>query len=197
MDAKFYSIKDEIRIVGFDDGPFKRGQKDVLVVGAVFRGGLWMDGVISTKASVDGLDATEKLSSLMKSCRFKDLRVIMLDGIAFGGFNIVDIHALNRESKMPVIVVTRDMPDFKEIESALKHLTDFDTRWKLIQGAGEPKPVETMKGKKVFIQSAGIRFEDAEKIVKLSATRSLLPEPIRVAHLIAQGIVLGQSKGKA
>jgi len=197
MSVKFYSIKDEVRIVGFDDGPFTRGDSEVIVVGSVFRGGMWMDGVLSTTVSVDGLDATVKLVSLMGRCRFKDVRVIMVDGIAFGGFNIVDIHGLYLQTKLPVIVVTRDMPNFQDIESALKHLPDTKTRWDLIKNAGEPRPVETRAGKFVYIQTAGIDFSDAEAIVKLSATRSLLPEPIRVSHLIAQGIVKGQSKGNA
>ena len=197
MATKFYSIKDEVRILGLDDGPFKRGDAEVLVVGAVFRGGSWMDGVLSTKVSVDGLDSTEKLVSLIRGCRFKDLRVIMLDGIAFGGFNVVDINRLYSETELPVIVVTRDMPDFKEIRGALRNLPDSGVRWKMMKDAGEPKAVETRDSKQVFIQTAGINFKDAEAIVKLSATRSLIPEPIRVAHLIAQGIVSGESKGKA
>jgi len=194
---KFYSIKDEVRVLGVDDGPFKRGDADVLVVGVVFRGGNWMDGVLSMRVAVDGLDATDKLVSLVKGCRFKDLRVVMLDGIAFGGFNVVDINRLYSETKLPVIVVTRDKPDFKEIKAALKNLPDSEVRWGYMRDAGEPKPVEVKDGKLVYIQTAGIKFTDAEAIVKLSATRSLIPEPIRVAHLIAQGVVSGESKGKA
>jgi uncharacterized protein len=197
MAGKFYAVKDEVRIVGFDDGPFRRGDKDVLVVGSVFRGGLWTDGIMSCRVSVDGLDATDKISNLMKKCRFKDVRVIMIDGIAFGGFNIVDINRLAEETHLAVIAVTRDMPDFAAIKNALKHLSEPDLRWSLIERAGTPVAAESREGKSVVIQHAGIGLEDARSIVKVAATRSLLPEPIRVSHLIAQGIVSGQSKGKA
>jgi uncharacterized protein len=193
----FYAIKDEVRIIGFDDGPFRRGDRETLIVGCAFRGGRWIDGVLSTKAEVDGLDATDRLAALMKASRFKDARVLMMDGIAFGGFNIVDINRLSRQTGLPTIAVTRDMPDFALIEAALRHLSDFETRWNLIKAAGRPRPVETRPLKSVYIQAAGIDFPDAEAVVKLSATRSLIPEPLRVAHLIAQGIVSGQSKGKA
>jgi len=197
MPVKFYRIKDEVRVLGFDDGPFKRGDKTTLVVGVVFRGGRWMDGVLSTKVAVDGLDATEKLISLIRTLRFEDVRVVMVDGIAFGGFNVVDIWRIYEETGLPVIVVVRDMPDFPDIRSALKHIPDYEIRWGIIKKAGKPKPVETRPGKNVFIQAAGISSKDAEAIVKLSATRSLLPEPLRAAHIIASGIVSGQSKGKA
>ncbi|MCK4491950.1 MAG: DUF99 family protein, partial [Candidatus Altiarchaeales archaeon] len=61
--------------------------------------------------------------------------------------------------------------------------------------AGEPRKVETRENRFIHIQYYGISFEDAEKIVRLSATRSLIPEPIRAAHLIASGFVLGESRG--
>ncbi|MBD3388845.1 MAG: DUF99 family protein [Candidatus Altiarchaeales archaeon] len=197
MVTRFYSIKDEVRVLGLDDGPFKRDDSDVLVVGAVFRGGSFMDGVISTRVSVDGLDSTARLAEVIGKTRFRDLRVIMLDGIAFGGFNVVDINRLCEETGLPVIVVTRNMPDFREIRRALMNLRDGKDRYRLMEDAGEPKPVETRDNKFVYIQAAGINFKDAEEIVRLSSTRSLIPEPIRVAHLIAQGVVSGESKGKA
>ncbi|MFH1404251.1 MAG: DUF99 family protein [Candidatus Altiarchaeota archaeon] len=197
MAERFYRVKEEVRILGLDDGPFSRGDEEVIVVGTVFRGGAWMDGVLSTRVSVDGLDSTDRIIELVNNCRFKDIRVIMLDGLGFAGFNLVDIQRLNSETGLPVIVVTRDMPDFKEINSALDNLPDKSERWGCVEKAGDPVGVETRNGGSVFIQYSGIHLEDAKAIVKLSSTRSLLPEPIRVAHLIAQGIVLGQSRGKA
>lgn len=197
MTSKFYRIKDEIRVLGLDDGPFERGDREVIVVGTVFRGGSFLDGVLSTSVEVDGLDSTDKLIELIKGTKFKDLRVIMLDGLAFGGFNLVDIHRLYDETVLPVIVVVRSKPNFAEIKAALENLPNKEERWSLIERAGEVTAVSTKPGKKIHIQFAGIREEDAREIVKLSSTRSLIPEPIRVAHLIAQGIVLGESKGKA
>jgi len=39
-------MKPEIRILGLDDSPL-RG-REILVVGTVFRGGEWLDGVMKT-----------------------------------------------------------------------------------------------------------------------------------------------------
>jgi hypothetical protein len=197
MATRFYRIKEEVRILGLDDGPFRRGGRDVLVVGAVFRGGNYMDGVMSTRVRVDGFNATKKIALMVGESRFKDLRVIMLDGLAFGGFNMVDIEELHNRTKLAVIAVTRHMPDFRGIDRALDNLSGKERRLNCIRKAGAPVKVETRQGKGVYMQHAGISREDAAAIVRLSATRSLLPEPIRVAHLIAQGIVLGESRGKA
>jgi endonuclease V-like protein UPF0215 family len=164
----------------------------VHVVGVVFRGGYWLDGVLYTRIAVDGFDATAKISSMiMGSSHRKQLRVVMLNGITFAGFNIVDIRKLNKATKLPVITITRDQPDFAEIHKALRNLPKSEARWKAILNAGEPFAVSTRGAKgKIYVQVAGISGDDAQKILRLTSTRSYIPEALRVAHLIASGIAL-------
>jgi len=190
---KFRVIKPEVRVLGVDDGAFVPHVKGfALVVGVVFRGGFWLDGVMSTRIEVDGFDAVDKISSMIvDSPHYKQLRVIMLDGITFAGFNVVDIRKLNKKTKLPVIAVTRDRPDFKDIRKALKNLPRSEKRWEAVINAGEIIEVSTRsRDEKVYIELSGILEEDARKIVKLTSTRSSVPEALRVAHLIASGINL-------
>lgn len=197
-DIKFYSIKDEIRILGIDDAPFNfRKDRTITIVGTIFRGGKYLDGVLRTEVTVDGTDSTEKISEMVKKTRHKDLRIIMLDGLGFAGFNLVNIKQLYKETKHPVIVIVRQMPDFNAIKKAISKLEHRDFYEECIREAGKPERVETKPRKFIHIQYRGIKFSDAERIVKLSSTRSLIPEPIRVAHLIASGITLGESRGNA
>ena len=46
----------------------------------------------------------------------------MLNGITFGGFNVVDIKKLHLATKLPVLAVTHEKPDLKSIHEALKNL---------------------------------------------------------------------------
>ena len=123
------------------------------------------------------------------SSHYKQLRVIMLNGITFAGFNIVDVKALNVATKLPVITVTREKPDLADIHKALQNLSHSEERWQAILRAGEPIEVSTRDAKaKVYVQTAGISEEDTQKILRLTSTRSNIPEALRVAHLIASGI---------
>jgi hypothetical protein len=188
---KFRVIKPEIRVLGVDDGVFIPHAKGFApIIGVVFRGGCWLDGVMSTKVEVDGFDATDRIASMVvNSPHYKQLRVIMLDGVTFAGFNVVDIKKLNAETDLPIIAVTRDKPDFNEIREALKHLPSSEKRWKAVTNAGEIFEVPTRnKGEKVYMEVSGIHEEDARKIVRLTSTRSSVPEALRVAHLIASGM---------
>ncbi len=113
----------------------------------------------------------------------------MLNGVTFAGFNIVDIKALHVATKLPVITVTREKPDFAEIQKALQNLPNSEERWEAILSAGEPVEVSTRNAKaKVYMQTVGVSTGDAQKILRLTSTRSNIPEALRVAHLIASGI---------
>jgi uncharacterized protein len=187
----FRVIKPEIRVLGVDDGKFKPHTKGTsIVVGVVFRGGKSIDGVMHTKIVIDGLDATDQIAKMVNaSPHRRQLRLIMLNGITFAGFNIVDINRLNAATGLPVLALTRDKPDLDSIHEALKHLPDVEVRWQMALGAGEIHQVNC-KGSPSYVELAGISLIDAQKIIELTSTRSCFPEPLRVAHLIASGITL-------
>ena len=185
----FRVIKPEIRVLGIDDGIFTpHTEGTVEVVGVVFRGGCSIDGVMHTRIAIDGLDATEQLASMINSSPHRrQLRLAMLNWITFAGFNVVDIIKLNAATKLPVLVLTRAEPDLDRIHEALRILSHTEERWRMILAAGEIHEVIN-KGAKIYMGLAGIILSDAQKIIKLTSTRSCLPEPLRVAHLIASGI---------
>ena len=190
-------LKQEIRIVGFDDGSFSREDEEVVVIGAVFRGGKIIDGVLKTEVKVDGTDSTDKLIELINSSRHKpQLKVIMLDGITLGGFNVVDVEKLHKRTGLPVIVFNRKLPDLERVRNALKKFEDFEKRWRAVENAGKIKTCR-IDSKQVFYQNIGIDDEEAEEVIRISCTRGLIPEPLRVAHLIATAISRGESHGRA
>lgn len=189
--GKIRSIKPEIRIVGIDDGFFVPHTHDLCdVIGVVFRGGYWLDGVMRTQIEIDGIDATEKIASMItRSPHYKQLRVIMLDGVTFAGFNVVDTVRLLDITGLPVIAVTRERPNFNEIQKALKNLPFAEERWKSLENMDKIVKVLPKLGKEaIFMQVTGIEIDVAKKIVKNTATRSNVPEALRVAHLIASGL---------
>ncbi|MDK2891630.1 DUF99 family protein [Methanohalophilus sp.] len=191
-----FHIKSQIRVLGIDDSALIDDR--ILVVGAFFRGGEWLDGVVSTYITRDGMDATDSLIKLaLNSKHHEQIRVIMLDGVTYGGFNPVDIVELSQKSGSGVIVLMRSLPDLERMRIAASHLPFPKERMNLILKAGEIKEVVTKESENpIFIQCSGIEMGKAIEVVKLTATHSNIPEPLRVAHLIATGIVCGESCGR-
>lgn len=196
MSSDFH-IKREIRILGIDDSALL--SQEVMIVGTVFRGGDWMDGVLRADITKDGLDATDVICNMIiRSKHYGQIRAVMLDGITYAGFNVVDIQEIYLRTGIPVIVVMRSKPDFGKIKSALKYFPDGEERWTIIERAGKIEEIVVdQKKNPIFIQRAGISLESVNKIIRLTSIRSNIPEPLRVAHLISTGIVLGESRGKA
>jgi uncharacterized protein len=65
-------------------------------------------------------------------------------------------------------------------------------KWRLIEQLGPMAPVAG-----VFVQCIGITPDKAGALIKRLAIHSRLPEPLRTAHLIAGGIVTGESRHRA
>lgn len=177
-------------IVGFDDAPFPRSCRgDVKIVGAIFTGAR-LDGVLPGKVRRDGANATDRLIRLVAGSRFYEhLQVILLQGIALAGFNVVDIHRLNRALDRPVLVVCRKLPDIGAIRRALlENVAGGRRKWRLIERAG---PMEPANG--VYIQRSGLEFSAAVELLQRTAIHSVVPEPLRTAHIIARDLSTSNS----
>ena len=188
-------VKPQIRVVGFDDGTFsfssKLNREKTILIGVVMKGSQEVVGVLSRWITVDGTDTTDAMVEAVLSSRFKDLRVILLKGITYAGFNVVDLERLRKETGLPVVVVVRKRPDIGAMEEALrKHFQDADERISLLRKA--PPLVELIPDK-LYIQALGVDSETAAEIVRVTTRTGLIPEPLRLAHMIASAVMTGES----
>jgi hypothetical protein len=182
-------------VIGFDDAPFPPHHKGkVKVVGAVFAG-LRFDGLLIGEVEKDGFDAADALFTLITDSKFAEhVRLVMLQGVAFGGFNVVDVFALHERLKLPILIVARHEPDFTSIRRALleRDIPEGVRKWAVIERLG---PME--RAGDVCIQRVGLSYEQAHRVLERFSIYGHIPEPLRVAHLIASALTLGESRGRA
>lgn len=180
--------------MGIDDAPFAPAHRgDVPIVGAVFSG-LRLDGVLCARVRRDGRNATAAIARLLAGSRFApQLQLVLLQGIALAGFNVVDVAALHAALALPVLVVARRAPRLDRIRTALLTRVPGGARkWRLIERLG---PMEPVAG--VWVQRAGLSLADAERALRPLQAHGTIPEPLRAAHLIAGGLARGESRGRA
>ncbi len=192
------NVKSQIRILGIDDGAFNFDDERVAVVGVVMRLPNYVEGVMLTEVTVDGeLDSTDRLVDMIIASRYLDqLKLVIIDGIALGGFNVVNIQRLHDRLGVPVVTITRDKPDFAEIESALKsHFSDWELRLAMMKQA-KITEFETAHNP-IFVGKVGIGDVELAEILDMATVKGALPEVLRVAHLIATAISKGESRGRA
>ena len=172
-------------MIAFDDWLFDRDHRgDVGIVAAVFAAGR-LDGVVSGRVRRDGANSAGVMSRMIFDSRFvQHLQLIMLQGIAVAGFNVVDVFELHAVTDLPVLVVARREPDLRSIRETLSlRVRGGDRKWRIIERAG---PMERVRG--VWIQRVGLTSNDADAILKKFAINGNYPEPLRVVHLIASGV---------
>lgn len=178
-------------VIGFDDAPFDRAHRgDVPLIGAVYAGQR-LEGVLAGKVRRDGANATRVLASLVRRSRFRaHVKLVLLQGIALAGFNVVDLAGLHRALGIPVLVVVRRPPNLARVRRALlEHVPGGERKWRLIERAGPVEPCG-----RVFVQRAGLSLAEAARALAAHATSSFVPEPLRTAHLIAGGVARGESR---
>ena len=180
-------------VVGFDDAPFAYEHRgDIRLVGAVCAR-TRLDGVLSGTIRRDGVNATRTMIDLVQGSKFSGhVRAVLLQGIAVGGFNVVDLRGLHEALGVPVLVVVRRAPRLNLVKDALFNRTPGAARkWKLIEQAGPVEPLGEL-----YVQRVGLELADAAALLRATTLHGNIPEPLRLAHIIAGGVTLGESHGR-
>jgi endonuclease V-like protein UPF0215 family len=178
-----------MRIVGVDDGAFssrRKGKGYALLVAVLFDN-LRLLNVTWGRIEVDGRDANKVLRHLLARMRFD---AVMLSGISFGGFNVVDIASLSRSVRKPVIAVTGERPHNRAVSRALReHFADWRDRWSIVRSAGRMHSFTPLRSEpRLYFEVQGATPLFARQAIASTAVISRLPEPVRVARILARGL---------
>ncbi|MDM8562205.1 DUF99 family protein [Candidatus Marithioploca araucensis] len=182
-----------IRVIGFDDAPFENQQGASVNVAGVVCAGTRFEGMVWGTVQKDGDDATAVLSELLLNSKFYDqVHLVLIDGLAVGGFNLIDLPFLARRLERPCVSVMRKLPNMIAIEKALKNLPQTAKRLSLIQKAGKIQVQEPF-----YFQAPGENPETVGKILHQLTYTGHVPEALRLAHLIGKAVMTGESGKRA
>jgi endonuclease V-like protein UPF0215 family len=173
--------------VGVEDGSFQKGITLKALLAAVLFRHTSIENVKIVKIIVDGLDATEKLVGILKEWKFD---AVLLGGISYAGFNLIDPITIYEKFGKPVIVISRTRPNNKAVKRALqRHFEDWETRWKVFQRLSPIHKIAIKEGEApLFIETVGANVKWASKVVGSLCFCGRVPEPLRAARLIARGL---------
>lgn len=180
-----------MRVVGVEDGgfirrPFSINAQKTFLVCAVFEG-LWLSECLIEKITVDGLDATKKLVELLQNTSFD---ILMLAGVSFAGFNVIDAKTVSETFTKPVVIVCGTKPDNLAVKNALrKHFRDWEKRWATFKKLGPIYRIATKPYRgSVYVELVGAKLEWVKGLLNAFTVLGKTPEPLRVARLIARGL---------
>jgi len=182
-----------VRAIGFDDAPFQRSPGGRVHVAGVVCSGTRFEGMVWGTVRQDGWDATSALVRLLQGGKFlPQIHLVLLDGIAFGGFNVVELPVLAQRLGRPCAAVMRRAPDLAAVARALERLPDPARRRRLLRRAG---PVHFRAP--FYFQLAGGDPGEVGAALDRLTDRGKVPEPLRLAHLVGAAVRLGESGRRA
>lgn len=183
-----------IRVVGFDDAPFDKSLKHGPVnLSGIVCSNTRFEGMLWGCATRDGSDATEVMAGMLLNSKFhRQVHLVIIDGLTIGGFNLVDLPGLAERLDRPCVAVMRRMPNVDGVRKALARFPDAQQRLALVDRAG---PIYQDGG--FTFQVAGSPPEPVPGVLSKLTDTGLVPEALRLAHLIGGAVKTGESGRRA
>jgi len=179
-------------VAGVEDGSFEAFRRELAdaeqytVLCLTRLCGAVIQDVRLRRVKVDGLDATDALLNMLAGL---EVDAVILGGVTFAGFNVVDVERVYRETSVPVIVFSADRPDVEATLGALrKHFGDWRERWGMYSALGDIHPLRIGGHPVVYYECVGCSTEFAEGVLVDQALTARTPEALRVADMVAKGL---------
>jgi len=178
--------KKGIRVLGIAES-FRRDKEKSVLAGVVMRSDCVIDGVAFDKITVGGMDATEGVLHVFGSLQRADINVMMLNGCVISWFNIIDIKEVYEKLNIPLVCVT-----YEESEGLEEHIArhfeadERDSRIEAYKRLGNRVCVRLHDNFDVLIRSLGMEKSEAAAVLKKFTTHGKVPEPLRVAKIVAR-----------
>lgn len=166
-------LKREARILGLSAA--RKGNK-IIVVGIVFRGSSWLDGIVTSAVEGNERDYHSQIArTIMKSRQYSQLHAIILrrDPLVRGWRTVLT--ELAREVNLPVIAIASSQGSRTHRSSQIptnSRRYDF-----------------TVKSNLIPVVVVGFKKDEAEQLFNVGCGREgKIPEAVRVADLVAREI---------
>ncbi len=186
--------------LAFDDGYFpptyKARKGKTILLGVLTRSNGTYDllNVFYTTQYVDDLKTTQNIIQIVNTfCKSFDGLVILLDGITCCGFDVADPDEIYSETGFPVITVQQYPLDLNRIYVSLKkHFIDYEKRFAVIKRVSSRYVFLSTPWKTIQFYAIGVPVEEAKSILVKSMIYSPVPEPLRIAHMLASELARRQ-----
>jgi len=181
--------KKGFRVLGVSESFIKGISEESILAGVVMRADGSIDGFTFAKATVGGMDATEKILEMYSNLKRDDVSLLLLNGCVISWYNVIDLHRVAEETGLPLICVTYN--ESTGLEKYFRELfpQDWERRVEIYRRNMSRTAVKLSTGYTVYIRFIGMRMDEAKGVLNKFTSHGSIPEPLRVARLLARSIV--------
>ena len=184
-------LSGSLKVVGIDEGyfppEFKRKRLQTILVAVLCDWTTPLDVKIS-RVTVDYDNVNDRVLELLGKFKVKS-DLVILDGVTYAGFNVIDPKTLNEELGIPIITVFKHDLNMDRIRTALyKHFNDWRYRFTVIWNVYSNSRIIHTPWRPLRISVYGIDENRAIDLIIRLQKVSPIPEPLRLADVIASGL---------
>lgn len=184
--------KPGVRALGVAES-FSQGERTSVIAGVVMRGDYLIDGLALGRTKVGGDDATNSIAALYRRLSRNDVSLLMVSGAILSLYNVIDVDSLSSRVGLPVVCLT-----YKETagieDSIRRHFPEgADSKLAAYRRLGKRVGVRLHTGHRVYVRTSGLEKADALRILNAFTLQGSVPEPVRVAKLLARAVAARRS----
>ena len=178
--------KPALRVLGIAES-FLRSSSYSTLAGVVMRADLRIDGLALHRATVGGDDATEAVLQIYQNLDRSDINAILLSGAVMSWFNIIDLQEVYERLCQPVICLT-----YEQSPGLEKHLREHfagpaaENKLLCYRRLGGREMIRLKTGYNVYVRALGATTQEARILLNKFTLEGRVPEPVRVARLVAR-----------
>lgn len=185
--------KKGIRALGISES-FRKGiSKRSILAGVVMRADMILDGFTFSRVDVGGMDATEKIIEMYEALDRHDINILLLNGCVISWYNVIDLNHVADAVALPLISITYN--DSKGLEKYFKENFPKDSqhRIEVYHKNGPRTPLRLHTGHIIYTRFLNIRKEETLRLLNKFTLHGAVPEPLRIARLIARSLMRASS----
>jgi endonuclease V-like protein UPF0215 family len=192
---RLHPFKRGLRVLAVAESFSKEGEDRSVLAGVVMRKDGVIDGFAMTSVTIGGMDATDGVLDLFKSMGRNDINLIMLNGCVIAWFNVIDLAKLHEVLNLPLVCVTYE--ESSGLEKYIKEYfpDDWERRINVLEKNCNRQEALLHTGHRVFLREVGLEFDDAVRLLNEFTLQGGVPEPLRLAGLLARTVHMTIHKG--
>jgi endonuclease V-like protein UPF0215 family len=179
----------DVEVFGISESFVKDTSKKSVLAGIVMETNMVIKEFVFSTATIGGMDATQKIIKMYNTISQKAVSLLLLNGCIISWYNVVDLKKVVEETELPLICVTYKKSKGLEKYFRDNHPKDSTARIEVYHKNKTRTSMKLNTGHTIYVRFFHLNFREVNTILNKLTIHGAIPEPLRIARLLARSIV--------
>jgi len=176
------------RVLAIAESFYPESDRPSVVVGLVMRLDLIIDGLETGSITQGGNDVSAEILRIYRSLGRNDVNFMLINGSILSLYNMVDLDLLHMEAGIPILCTNSGAEH--DLEGNIRRRFPMgQAKIEAYRKLGPSLPIMLNTGNTIFVRQRGMAEVDVRTILNRLTLQGNIPEPIRIARMIARALL--------